>query len=458
MKDEGFSILDVRLNLSLIVNRQSSIVNRLHPSSLILHPSSFNRESLLARNDLVAGLDIGTTKTCCVVAELGESGEIIVSGVGISPSGGLKRGVVVDIDATVRAVEDAVVKASRQAGREVTSVYVGVTGEHIKSLNSKGVTAITHPDREIHEDDVERALEQSRVIVIPPDREILHAIPRSYSIDGQNGIKHPVGMSGTRLEVETHIVHGSRTFIDNVSKCVTRAGLALDDMVLEPLATSESVLLPAEKNLGVCLVDIGGGTSDLAIFLGGEIYYSAVVPVGGNHVTNDLAQLLRVTTEEAERVKIEHGSALVTGIGEEDSVSITQIGSGQPRPLRRRAICEIIEARMQELFQLVLNEIKKSGCHQMLPAGLVLSGGGSQLRATAECASQVLEMPVRLGKPTGVAGLGDTVNSPIFATAVGLVQYGAHQLHTNRHQDRSGSPFAGLIRFFSRLIAQFRAD
>jgi cell division protein FtsA len=412
----------------------------------------------LSRNDLIAGLDIGTTKICCVVAELGESGELIISGVGISPSAGLKRGVVVDIESTVKAVEDAVAKASRQSGREITSVYVGVTGEHITSMNSKGVTAITHPDREINEDDIERVKEQARVIVLPPDRIILHAIPRSYSIDGQNGIRHPEGMSGTRLEVETHIVTGARTFIDNVEKCVTRAGLALDDMVLEPLATGEAVVLPAERNLGVCMVDIGGGTSDLAIFQGGSIYYSAVIPVGGNHVTNDIAQLLRVTSEEAERIKIEYGSAVLSSISDEESIKITQIGRTDSRPLRRKALCEIIEARMQELFQLVQKEIMKSGCHDMLPAGLILSGGGCQLRGAIDCASQALEMPVRLGKPTGIAGLGDSVNSPVFSTAVGLVQYGAHeQQHGGRHHVSSGNPFDGILKFFSGLFARLKA-
>jgi cell division protein FtsA len=411
----------------------------------------------LPKNDLVAGLDIGTTKICCVVAELGENEEVIVSGVGVSPSVGLKRGVVVDIDTTVHAIEDAVTKASRQSGREIQSVYVGVTGEHITSLNSKGVTAITHPDREINEDDIERVKEQSRVIVLPPDRIILHAIPRSYSIDGQNGIKHPEGMSGTRLEVETHIVTGARTFIDNVEKCVTRSGLALDDMVLEPLATGEAVILPAERNLGVCMVDIGGGTSDLAIFQGGAIYYSAVIPVGGNHVTNDLAQLLRVTTEDAERLKIEHGTALVSAITDDQTVPVQQIGKTEARPLRRRVLCDIIEARMQELFQLVQKEIMKSGCHNMLPAGLVLSGGGSQLKGALECASQVLEMPVRLGKPTGIMGLSDSVNSPVYSTAVGLVQYGAQLQHQSRHHMPSGNPVAGVMRFFSGIAARLRA-
>lgn len=412
----------------------------------------------MSRSDQVAGLDIGTTKICCVVGQIGDAGEVMVTGVGMSASRGLKRGVVVDIEATVHAVEDSVTKAARQAGTEVTSVYVGVTGEHITSLNSKGVTAITHPDREIKEEDVERALEQSRVIVIPPDRLILHAIPRCYSIDGQNGIKQPVGMSGTRLEVETHIVTGAQTFLQNVEKCVTRAGLALEDMVLEPIATGEAVVLPAEKNLGVALADIGGGTSDVAIFQDGEIYYSATIPVGGNHVTNDIAQLLRVSVEEAERVKIEYGCATAAGIGESESMPITQIGRAEPRLLRRRALCEIIEARMQELFQLVQNEIERSGCREALPAGLVISGGGAQLNGALECAADVIGMPVRLGTPVGISGLCDTVNTPIHATAVGLVRYGAQQLQHGRIPVVSRGPLGQLRRIFSRLFAGLRTS
>lgn len=409
----------------------------------------------MPRNDLVAGLDIGTTKICCVVAEVADTGELIVSGVGLSPSHGLKRGVVVDIDATTQAVEEAVAKAAQQAGRDVPAVFVGVTGEHISSLNSRGVTAITHPDREITEEDRERVLQQARVIVIPPDRVILHAIPRSYSIDGQNGIRHPVGMSGTRLEVETHIVTGAQTFLLNVEKCVVRAGLVLRDMVLEPLATGEAILMPAERSLGVCMLDIGGGTSDLAIYQDGEIYYSAVVPVGGNHVTTDIAQLLRVSAEEAERVKIAFGSATPAGMSDTESVPITQIGRTEQRPLRRRALCDIVEARMQELFQLVQREIGKSGCADRMPAGMVMTGGGAQLHGAIECAAQMLQMPVRLGSPGGVAGLGESVNSPIFATAVGLVQYGARH-HERVRRAPGGDVFGGIMRAVSRILERFR--
>ncbi|MGC8666704.1 MAG: cell division protein FtsA [Chthonomonadales bacterium] len=410
----------------------------------------------MARSELVVGLDIGTTKTCCVVAQVEEGREPEICGVGVSPSAGVKRGIVVDLDATVRSIEAAVAEASQQCGFEITSALVGVTGEHITTLNSSGVIAITHSDREITEDDVERVLEASRVIVVPPERMILHAIPRSYSIDGQNGIKHPVGMSGTRLEVETHIVTGANTFLQNVEKCVTRAGLAVEDMVLEPLATGEAVLMPAERELGVCLVDIGGGTSDVAIFREGEIYFSAVVPVGGRHVTNDLAQLLRMAVEDAEQLKVTQGCAVADGVGEDEAVNVRQIGAETARPFRRRALCQIIEARMQEVFQLVQKEILKSGCHDQLAAGVVLTGGGALLRGTTECAARVLELPVRIGRPGGVAGLSDKVAGPAFATSVGLVRYGARQ---RTARSSFGHRPMGTVRgFFLRLLERLRAD
>lgn len=415
----------------------------------------------VAKNDVITGLDIGTTKVCALIAELNDHGQIIVTGVGVSPSHGMKKGVVVDIEATARAVEDAVAKASRQAAREIDSVYVGVTGEHIASLNSSGRIAITHPDREITYSDVERVLEASRVIVLPPDRQIVHAIPRSYSIDGQNGIRHPVGMSGTRLEVQTHIVHGATTFLQNVEKCVVRAGLEVAEEVLEPIATGEAVLLPAEKELGVCLVDIGGGTSDMAVFINGEIFYSAVIPVGGNHVTNDVAYGLTVGHDEAERLKTESGSALLELVPEEDVIQVKQVGREDSRKLRRRALVQIIEPRMQELFELVKVEMERGGCLGKIPAGIVVSGGGSQLVGCSEVAQQVCEMPVRIGKPQGVAGLGETLTHPSYATAIGLLQYGAHQVQAQQQPARNASSVAlppQLLALWKRLLAFFGAS
>ncbi len=395
----------------------------------------------MANNELITGLDIGTTKVCALIAEISDHDEVIVTGVGVARSTGMRKGVVVDIEATARAVEDAVGRAVRQAGRSVESVYVGVTGEHISSVNSSARIAITHPDREVTVSDVNRVKEAARVIVLPPDRQILHAIPRSFSIDGQGQIKRPVGMSGARLEVEMHIVHGAVTFLQNVEKSVARAGLQIDELVLEPIATAEAVLLDDEKDLGVCLVDIGGGTSDLAIYVQGEIIYSAVIPVGGSHVTSDLAYGLTVAVEEAERLKTENGSALLDMVPEEDVISVRQVGRSEQRKLRRRALVQIIEPRMQELFELVREELSKADCLHRVPAGLVISGGGSQLVGCAEVARDVLKMPVRVGGPFALGGLGETLDSPIYATAVGLVKYGARQLREEQElAPRHGRP------------------
>ena len=382
----------------------------------------------MAKNEVVTGLDIGTTKVCALIAEIGEQGEIIITGIGESPSLGMKKGVVVDLEATTRAVEDALGKATRQAGREVESVYVGVTGEHIASLNSSGRIAITNSDREITAADVERVMDASRVIILTPDRQIIHAIPMSFSVDGQNGIRHPVGMSGTRLEVQTHIVHGATTFLQNVEKCIEKAGFEIASDVLEPIATGEAVLLPAERELGVCLLDIGGGTSDLAVFVNGEIFYSGVIPVGGNHVTNDVAYGLTVGHDEAERLKTESGHALIEMINDEDVITVRQVGRDESRKLRRKALVQIIEPRMQELFQMVYEELQRAECLDVVPAGIVISGGGSQLQGCIEIAQQVMKMPVRIGKPRGVGGLGLELTHPRYATAVGLVQYGARQI------------------------------
>ncbi|MBC7528420.1 MAG: cell division protein FtsA [Chthonomonadaceae bacterium] len=406
----------------------------------------------MAKNDTICGLDIGTTKVCALIGEIAEGGRILITGVGISPSTGMKKGVVVDIEATTRAVEEAVGKACKQAGKEVDSVYVGVTGDHIASLNSNGRIAITHPDREITQGDVDRVLESSRVIVLPPDRQIVHAIPRAYAVDGQGGIRQPIGMSGTRLEVQTHIVHGAITFLQNVEKCVTKAGLSVAEDVLEPIATAESVLLPAEKELGVCLVDIGGGTSDMAVFFEGEIYYSAVIPVGGNHVTNDVAYGLTVAHEEAERLKTESGHAVMTQIGEEDVITVRQIGREESRRLRRKALVQIIEPRMQELFQLVLEELERAGCMGKIPAGLVISGGGSQLKGCVEVAQEETGLSVRIGYPQGVGGLGETLTHPSYATAIGLVQYGARQLQNSQPESRENFG-SGIMAWLKRMMS-----
>jgi len=404
------------------------------------------QEAGLLDNEVVAGLDLGSTKVCCVAAKLDDGGEPTIVGIGVSPSRGIRRGVVTDIDATSRAIEDAVSKASSQAGCEILSVYVGVSGEHVQCMNSRGVAAITRADQEITAEDRDRVLDQSKVILIPNERTILHAIPRVYSIDGQEGIRQPVGMCGSRLEVETHIVTGARTFLLNVDKCVARAQLRLDQMVLASLATGGAILTREERELGVGLLDIGGGCTDVAAFTDGEICHASVKPVGANHVTNDIAQVLKVTAQDAERLKLEHGNAVASLVGANDAVPVKQIGWTEARPLRQRALCEIIEARMQELFALVKKEFDQSEARGRLTAGVVLTGGGAELAGAVQCAGDVLNMPVRLGGPRGIGRLassggsqqtggsvsrpspaGPEFDSPAYAAAVGLVRWAAVQ-------------------------------
>ncbi len=404
--------------------------------------------------DCVVGLDIGTTKICTVVAEIEDQGRINIVGVGNSLSSGIRKGVVVDIDSAAASVVDSVEKARAMSGYEIRSVVVGVTGEHVASLNSRGVIAITHVNREITEDDVARVQDQSRVIVLPPDREIVHAIPRSYAIDGQNGIRFPVGMSGTRLEVETHIVTGAVTFLQNVAKCVQKAGLEIEATVLQPIATAEAVLLPDERNLGVCIADIGGGTTDIALFVDGDIYYSSAIPVGGNHVTRDISVGLRASFEESERIKVSEAVAAVSMTGPDDLFEVTSLGSDEPRLLPRRILAEIVEPRMQELFGLIKQEILKSGYYNLLPAGIVLSGGGSQLNGAADLCCLATGLPTRIGSPREVGGVADTLHSPVYATAVGLVQYGSHHHQRSRFVAKDNSLLSKINRFFARIMSR----
>ena len=411
----------------------------------------------MSRKEFIAGLDIGTTKTCCVLADVDfDAGSVDIIGVGLTPSYGLRRGVVVDLDATTEGIRTAVDKAQRMAGSvAIRSLVVGVTGEHISSLNSRGVIAITSTDREIGYSDVERVIDASKVIVLPPEREIIHSIPRGFAVDGQDGVKDPVGMSGARLEVETHIVTGSSTFLDNVAKCVQRAGYAIDVTVLEPIATSESVVMPAEKDLGVALVDIGGGTADVAVFTNGQIYYTSVLPVGGNHVTNDIAVGLRASKEEAERVKISYGASMADLVSPDEVFEITSLGSESPRELPREILAKIIEPRMQEILQMVREEIMKSGYLEMLPAGCVLTGGGAMLPGAVDLAERILGMPVRLGEPRDIGGLKDTVDSPVHATAVGLVKYAARRTKDVHEEEQDVGLKHGLRNLFKRFTRIF---
>lgn len=403
---------------------------------------------------MIAGLDIGTTKVAALIADVTDDMRLDIIGVGVAPSRGLRKGTVVDIEQATESIAHAVEQAEHVAGRQIESVLVGVTGEHLRSLNSKGMIAITSPTREISREDVERVMESSRTVVLTPDREIIHAIPRGYVVDGQNGIRQPVGMSGSRLEVETHIIHGSSAFLQNVVKCVQRAQLQVQAIVVEPIATAEAVLTEAERTLGVALADIGGGTTDVAVFTDGEIYYTGVIPIGGNHVTNDISVGLRTPPEESERIKLRYASALKRLVGEDELVPHRPMGSTEERKVPARVLAEIVEPRMRELFELIYAEIEKSGTAGMLPGGLVLSGGGSLMRGVVELAREVTDMPVRIGKPMNVGGLADQVESPIFATGVGLLLYGLK--HTYSVSDgRRPSLWRGfamrLRRWLSRL-------
>lgn len=409
----------------------------------------------MSHKEYIAGLDIGTTKTCCVLVDADlETGGVDIIGVGLAASDGLRRGVVVDLEATTEAIRNVVDKAQKQAGNvQIRTVVVGVTGEHISSLNSRGVIAITSPDREITSSDVHRVVDASKVIVLPPEREIIHSIPRGFTVDGQDGIKDPIGMSGGRLEVETHIVTGSSTFIDNVIKCVQRAGLTVESTVLEPIATSTSAVLEAEKDLGVALIDIGGGTTDMAVFTNGEIFYTAVLPIGGIYVSKDIAVGLRTSQEEAEKAKIEYGCATVDMVEEGEVFEISSLGADAPRELPKKILANIIEPRMEEIFEKLRNELVKSGYLGMLPGGGVITGGGALLPGTVEMAEKILGMPMRLGLPREIGGLCDTVQSPIFTTAVGLTMYATKQHIGLREVGKTATlkqGWRGVLRLFGK--------
>ncbi|HEX8551916.1 MAG TPA: cell division protein FtsA [Abditibacteriaceae bacterium] len=376
----------------------------------------------MARDEVVVGLDIGTTKVCTVVGHGDEQGRITIAGVGLAPSRGLKKGVVVDVDDTVSAIRDSVERARHMAGIDIKSVVAGVTGVHIQSSNRRGTVTIAGPSGVVTEDDVERVM-HAAAMDVPRDREIIHSLPRDFAVDGHSGVRRPVGMCGQRLEVESHIVTGSAGFLQNIVQCVERAGLVVDSLVLEPIATSEAVATADERELGVALIDIGGGTSDIAVFLDGSIAFSVAIPVGGNHVTRDISIGLRTPFEIAERLKVERGVASPQLIGHGEALEVVSAGSGERQRLPRAILGEIIEARMTELFQMSRQAIERAGVNNRLAGGVILTGGGSLLPGAAELAQQIFDLPVRLGKPIGLTGWSDKVDTPQFATGVGLLRF-----------------------------------
>ncbi|MBF0146925.1 MAG: cell division protein FtsA [Magnetococcales bacterium] len=371
--------------------------------------------------NLIVGLDIGTTKICCVVADLQPDGRLDIIGIGTHSSRGLRKGVVIDIDSTVESMRMAVEEAEMMAGVEINMVYAGIAGGHIKSGNSNGVVATKN--NEVTAADIQRVLDAARAQNVPLDREIIHVIPQEFILDGQDGIKEPLGMSGVRLEARVHIVTGAVASAQNIIKCINRCGLDVGDIILEQLASAETVLTSDEKELGVCLLDIGGGTTDIAIFSEGHIKHTAVLAIGGDHITNDIAVGLRTPTREAEALKRKYGCALSSLVDPEETIDVPSIGERKPRTIARHLLAEIIEPRVEELFTLVSREVTRSGFEEQITAGVVLTGGSAITEGMVELAEEVFNKPVRRGLPQGIGGLTDVVSSPIYSTAVGLVQF-----------------------------------
>jgi len=385
-------------------------------------------------SDIIVGLDIGTTKIACVVAERTDDG-IDVIGVGTQLSRGLKKGVIVNIDSTVAAIRQAVAEAEGMSGCMISQVYVGIAGGHIKGVNSTGTVAVK--DREVRPGDVAKVLDLARAIALPADRHIVHVLPQEYKIDGQDGVREPLGMCGVRLEARVHIVTAAAAAAQNIIKCCSRAELEVLDIVLEPLASGEAVLEEDEKGLGVALIDIGGGTTDIAIFTEGAVAHTSVIPIGGHQLTSDIAFGLRTPPHEAEKIKHYHGCATAAMVGEDETIEVPSVGGREPRVLSRQMLCrDIIQPRVEEMFSFVRNEINRLGCEDLLASGAVITGGATQLAGMAELAEEILGLPVRVGVPKGVGGLADAVKSPAYATAVGLVQYGVSQQTALAPSDR----------------------
>jgi len=375
--------------------------------------------------NLIVGLDIGTSKIVAIVAELQPEGSLKVIGLGQHTSRGLKKGVVINIDSTVQAIQRALEEAELMADCKITSVFTGIAGSHIKSLNSHGMVKIK--DAEVSQTDVDRVIETARAIALPSDQQILHILTQEFIIDGQEDVREPISMSGMKLEVKVHIVTGAVSAAQNIVKCIKRCGLDVVDLILQPLASSVSVLTEDEKELGVCLVDIGGGTTDIAVFTDGAIKHTAVIPIAGDQVTNDIAHALRTPTQYAEEIKIKYACALSSLARPDESIKVPNVGDREPRELSRQALADVVEPRYDELFTLVHAELRNSGYEELVAAGIVLTGGTSKMEGAVELAESIFHMPVRLGSPVGVTGMADIVRNPIYATGVGLLMYGMRQ-------------------------------
>ena len=390
----------------------------------------------------IVGLDIGTSKVAAIVGEITENGELEIIGIGSYPSRGLKKGVVVNIESTVQSIQRAIEEAELMAGCQIDSVYAGIAGSHIRSINSHGIVAVR--DREVFQQDVDRVIDAAQAMAIPADQKILHILPQEYIIDSQEGVKEPLGMSGVRLEAKVHLVTCAVNAAQNIEKCIERCGLKVNDVILEQLASSYSVLTDDERDLGVCVVDIGGGTTDIAVFTDGAIRHTAVIPIAGDQVTNDIAMALRTPTQNAEEIKIKYACALTQLARPDETIKVPGVGDKPAKELSRQALAEVVEPRYDELFTLIQAELRRSGYEDLIAAGIVLTGGASKMEGVIELAEEIFHMPVTLGSPRNVAGLKDIVRNPIYATGVGLLLYGKQR---EEEQPKRGRSFrtSGLL-------------
>ncbi len=408
----------------------------------------------MEREAVLVGIDVGTSKVCALIGEVSRDGRLTIMGHGTVPASGLKKGVVINIEQTVRSIADAVERAERLSGWKIDRAFVGVGGPHVESLNSPGQVAVTGHQREVTREDVNRAIEVARAVSIPSNREVLHVERRGFTVDGQEGVKDPLGMSALRLEVETHIVSASATAVQNLSKCVAAAGVKIDELVVNSLASADAVLTETEKELGVGVADFGAGTIDLALFQDGSPFHTRVLPVGGANVTNDVAIGLKTSLQVAEELKVRHGTCDLRAITDDEEISVSVLGEDAGRTVSRLEVCQIIEARMRETFELMANEIRAAGVG-MLPAGIILTGGAAQLSGAAELGREVLQMPVRVAAPAGIGGLVDTLLNPSYSTAVGLLQWGAASLGAGEPRYESAPARGALGRLRDALRSIF---
>ncbi len=397
---------------------------------------------------MIVGLDIGTSKVVSIVGEISPQGELSIVGIGSHKSSGLKKGVVVNIESTVQSIQRAIEEAELMAGCQIHSVYVGIAGSHIRSLNSHGIVAIK--DREVYAQDLDRVIDAAQAVAIPADQRILHILPQEYLIDDQEGVKEPLGMSGVRLEAKVHLVTCAVNAAQNIEKCIRRCGLEVEDIILEQLASSYSALTEDEKELGVCLVDIGGGTTDIAVFTEGAIRHTGVIPIAGDQVTNDIAMALRTPTQHAEEIKIRYACALAKLTGVEETIKVPSVGDRPARDLSRQALAEVVEPRYDELFTLVQAELRRSGFEDLIAAGIVLTGGTSKMEGVVDLAEEIFHMPVRLGAPQNIQGLKDIVNNPIYSTGVGLLLYGKSQANGRGYMSEENESAISKIKSWFR--------